>query len=254
VFLIGLVLGVVGSFILDRKLHVRQPDVLPFKWGYFNGIMAAVWLPVAALALLIPPLPKDRDTYFLSVFCLLGIGIAGVFVLKRSRAAFLFLTLVSLNPIGWLINGIYLSHRWQELDPKKTPQSGRAIPDANATDRAHTHVPAEPIASQRSAAISAPSSQLRPHAPLPTSGKPLVSYSPSLIKATSKAAKVPSPIANIYLAENGRKDGPFTSEQIVKRLRNSPDVRSQMYWQPGMDAWRPMHELSDKLQRTGALS
>ena len=43
------------------------------------------------------------------------IGILGVLVIKRSRVAFLFLTILSLNPIGWIINGIYLNRRWQEL-------------------------------------------------------------------------------------------------------------------------------------------
>lgn len=35
-----------------------------------------------------------------------------VFILKHNKYAFLIATVLSINPIVWIINGIYLKNRW----------------------------------------------------------------------------------------------------------------------------------------------
>lgn len=35
-----------------------------------------------------------------------------VFILRFNKIAFLIATIVSLNPIIWIVNGIYLKNRW----------------------------------------------------------------------------------------------------------------------------------------------
>jgi hypothetical protein len=40
-------------------------------------------------------------------------GFVHIFVLQFSRSAFLFSTIASLNPLVWIINGIYLRNRWR---------------------------------------------------------------------------------------------------------------------------------------------
>lgn len=55
---------------------------------------------------------NDRDLagmYF--IFAAVG-GFLCVFILQYSRAAFLWATILSLNPLLWIINGIYLKNRW----------------------------------------------------------------------------------------------------------------------------------------------
>lgn len=55
---------------------------------------------------------NDRDLsglYF--IFAAVGAFLC-VFILKYSRAAFLWATILSFNPLVWIINGIYLRNRW----------------------------------------------------------------------------------------------------------------------------------------------
>lgn len=49
--------------------------------------------------------------YFVS-FILFLFCIGAYFVLKKNKYAFLVLTICTLNPLLWLINGIYLKNRW----------------------------------------------------------------------------------------------------------------------------------------------
>lgn len=48
------------------------------------------------------------------LFFLLAIltGFISVFILQYNRAAFLWATILSLNPLLWIINGVYLKNRW----------------------------------------------------------------------------------------------------------------------------------------------
>ena len=66
----------------------------------------------------------------------------GLFMLHYSRNAFLWMTILSINPLIWIINGIYLKNRWNhprvlprliaekniESPPKKNEGS---LPDVN---------------------------------------------------------------------------------------------------------------------------
>jgi GYF domain 2 len=247
VFLVGVILGIFGSFILDRKLHVRQPNARPFKWGYFNGIVAAVWLPFSLMAFY----GSTTDNEYLASFVLMVIGILGVLVIKRSRVAFLFLTILSLNPIGWIINGIYLNRRWQELAAVPTGKDSRLASEPQAPARnTFTDYPRE---SSAAASLRADSGSVHRSQPSSYPSSPAVPP-PTVVSATVNKPKVSAPPPEIYVATNGQKEGPFTVAEILERLRTSANHRTQLYWQPGMDDWRPLRELADKLQRTGTLS
>ena len=55
---------------------------------------------------------------------LVGLNIfVSIFMLQYSRAAFLTMTILSLNPLTWIINGIYLKNRWNH--PLVLAGSGR---------------------------------------------------------------------------------------------------------------------------------
>jgi hypothetical protein len=78
---------------LQRDLQFRQPNARPYQWGYFIGCMC-FWFAPATLGL--------------SALC-------GWAIIKRRRWAWITVTILTLNPLGWFINGIYASHRWREF-------------------------------------------------------------------------------------------------------------------------------------------
>jgi len=90
-------LAVVSSMVISNKLQrdlkIRRPNARPYQWGYFIGCMC-FWFAPATLGL--------------SALC--GWGI-----IKRRRWAWITMTILTLNPLGWIINGIYASHRWREF-------------------------------------------------------------------------------------------------------------------------------------------
>lgn len=54
-----------------------------------------------------------RETLVLAIIFLAINTILLVLVLKFNKYAFLIATILSLNPILWIINGIYLKNRWK---------------------------------------------------------------------------------------------------------------------------------------------
>jgi len=242
VLLVSVIAGSIGAFVLDAKLHRRRPHVLPFKWGYFNGILAVCWLPVGVLGLMGA---SNLEEYFAVIYLLL-VGVAGVFVLKRSRQAYLWLTILLFMPLLWIINGVYLSNRWKELGMKRRRRSSSPSEgDSSASDS-----PAPSVTEQ----IRAAGDSLRPQEPQGFSSAPV----PSVMSADSGGGSPVPPAlpAEIYIAQNGKKEGPFTLAEIITLLRTQTGtpLQTHLYWQPGMDSWRPFAELADRLRLTGALN
>ena len=48
-------------------------------------------------------------------------GVCGIFMYRRNRWVWLFGTLFSLNPLLWIVNGIYLRNRWAEMRGAGSP-------------------------------------------------------------------------------------------------------------------------------------
>jgi len=48
-----------------------------------------------------------------------------VYLLSMNKYAFLTATMFSLNPIFWIINGVYLKNRWQDVE--KFKQSSQTV-------------------------------------------------------------------------------------------------------------------------------
>jgi len=107
-----LIAPIVAAFVLNRRFKARNPDKRGYRWGYYFSIMAFI----AGLGL----------------GAFLEVGLAGVFVCgliyavlawffaQRRPWAWVALTILSFNPIAWIVNAIYLRKRWAE-EPVATP-------------------------------------------------------------------------------------------------------------------------------------
>jgi NADPH:quinone reductase-like Zn-dependent oxidoreductase len=107
-----LILPVVVAFILNRRFRQRNPDKRGYRWGYYfsiisfiHGLVLGAFLESGAIAMIV---------------CGLIFAILAWFFAQRQHWAWVALTILSFNPIAWIINAIYLRRRWVE-DSVVTP-------------------------------------------------------------------------------------------------------------------------------------
>jgi NADPH:quinone reductase-like Zn-dependent oxidoreductase len=104
--LAALILPIIAAFVLNRRFRERNPDKRPYRWGYYFSMMAVIG------GLL---LGRFLDFGLTGVIvCGLLYGLLAWFFAQRRRWAWIALTILSFNPIAWIINAIYLRKRWSE--------------------------------------------------------------------------------------------------------------------------------------------
>lgn len=104
--LAALIVPIVAAFILNRRFRERNPEKRPYRWGYYFSMMAFVG------GLL---LGRMLDFGWMSIItCGLIYAVLAWFFAQRHRWAWIALTILSFNPIAWIINAIYLRKRWPE--------------------------------------------------------------------------------------------------------------------------------------------
>jgi hypothetical protein len=97
---------VIAAFVLNRGFKRRNPEARGYRWGYYFSIMSWIaglvlgaFLGIGAIGVLL---------------CFVVYGILAWFFAQRHRWAWIILTVLSFNPIAWIINAIYLWRRWTE--------------------------------------------------------------------------------------------------------------------------------------------
>jgi NADPH:quinone reductase-like Zn-dependent oxidoreductase len=104
--LVALILPIIAAFVLNRRFRERNPDKRPYRWGYYFCMMAFIG------GLL---LGRFLDFGLTGVIvCGILYGLLAWFFAQRCRWAWIALTVLSFNPIAWIINAIYLRKRWTE--------------------------------------------------------------------------------------------------------------------------------------------
>ncbi|HYJ06912.1 MAG TPA: NAD(P)-dependent alcohol dehydrogenase [Chthoniobacterales bacterium] len=104
--LAALIVPIIAAFVFNRRFRERNPEKRNYRWGYYFSMMAFIG------GLLLGRLLD---------FGLMGILLCGViygvlawFFAQRRPWAWIALTILSFNPIAWIINAIYLRRRWKE--------------------------------------------------------------------------------------------------------------------------------------------
>jgi NADPH:quinone reductase-like Zn-dependent oxidoreductase len=101
-----LVVPIVAAFVLNRRFRERNPEKRSYRWGYYFSIMAFIG------GLLIGRL---LDFGLMGIIvCGLMYGVLAWFFAQRRPWAWIALTILSFNPVAWIINAIYLWRRWRE--------------------------------------------------------------------------------------------------------------------------------------------
>jgi NADPH:quinone reductase-like Zn-dependent oxidoreductase len=107
-----LIVPIIAAFALNRRFKRRYPDKRGYRWGYYFSIMSFIhglclgaFLESGAMAVII---------------CGLIYAVLAWFFAQRHHWAWVALTILSFNPIAWIINAIYLRKRWAE-EPVAAP-------------------------------------------------------------------------------------------------------------------------------------
>jgi len=104
---IFILMPIIGAYILNKKHLERRQECKPYAWGYFQGLIT---FPATLLIFAGPSADLAIFIFFAVIYYPLAI-----LTLLRNRWGFLILTILSLNPLMWIINGIYLVNRWNAL-------------------------------------------------------------------------------------------------------------------------------------------
>jgi NADPH:quinone reductase-like Zn-dependent oxidoreductase len=101
-----LVVPIVAAFVLNRRFKGSNPDKRGYRWGYYFSIMSFIAGLVIGLFL--------EAGLTGVIVCGLIYAFLAWFFAQRHHWAWIALTILSFNPIAWIINAIYLWKRWAE--------------------------------------------------------------------------------------------------------------------------------------------
>ena len=118
--------GISAETAASTKIEKEYKSDIGFKIEkeYKNDIGFTWWEVCAWLGLAIGnpyTLFALRDMIELAVILMVINSVLMVMILRFNKYAFLVATILSLNPLLWIINGIYLKRRWRH--PKVNAQS-----------------------------------------------------------------------------------------------------------------------------------
>jgi len=102
-----LILPIIIALVLNRRFRQRNPDKRGYRWGYYfsvmsfiHGLVLGAFFESGAMGVIV---------------CGLIFAVLAWFFAKRCHWAWVALTILSFNPIAWIINAIYLRKRWAEV-------------------------------------------------------------------------------------------------------------------------------------------
>jgi hypothetical protein len=104
--LAALILPIIGAFVLNRRFRERNPEKRSYRWGYYFSMMAFIG------GLLLGRFLNAGVTTM--ILCGVIYAVLAWFFAQRRHWAWIALTVLSFNPIAWIINAIYLRKRWTE--------------------------------------------------------------------------------------------------------------------------------------------
>jgi predicted permease len=106
--LIAVVIGVpiAIALALNRGFQRRNPGKRPYRWGYYFSISAFIGGIGVGF--------KLESGIAAVIICGIIYGVLAWFFARRDHWAWITITILSFNPVAWIINFIYLRKRWFE--------------------------------------------------------------------------------------------------------------------------------------------
>jgi hypothetical protein len=106
------IVPIVGALVLNRRFRRRNPGKRPYRWGHYFSIQS--FIGGIGLGVIL-----DSGVTVL-IACGVIYAVLAWFFAQRRHWAWIALTILSFNPVAWIINLFYLRKRWAE-DSVATP-------------------------------------------------------------------------------------------------------------------------------------
>ena len=109
--LIAIVIGVtivpiILALVLNRRFRRRNPGNKPYRWGYYFSLLS--FIGGLGLGIML------ESGVTAVIVCGVIYGVLAWFFAQRHHWAWITLTILSFNPVAWIVNFIYLRKRWAE--------------------------------------------------------------------------------------------------------------------------------------------
>jgi hypothetical protein len=101
-----LIFPIIAALVFNRRFKRRNPEARGYRWGYYFSMMSFICGLVLGLFL-------EAGATGVIICGILYAVLAWCFA-QRHHWAWIALTILSFNPIAWIINTIYLWRRWRE--------------------------------------------------------------------------------------------------------------------------------------------
>jgi hypothetical protein len=224
----GFIIAIEGSRELGRRYQKRYGTDKGMGWWYWCGISGVSFGPIIALSIYAS---RGKPVPDLVCLKLVAMVICSCLILAtKSRWAWLAVTILSLNPLGWIINGIYLQRRWKMLGHNhgedtlgKLTCASSAVILAIAVCMAVASIPNTTI-------YNTPSSQPAPTLYLnsPSAVQPRMAPKQQIV-TTPTPATLPfiQPVWERHVAETARCDAYFIRPATLNAVRiptKSPEI------------------------------
>ena len=139
ILLYGVFIGlIILNYFIAKKLNTNHrtqyPDHQDYKWGYFQGVGLILFGGLYALIYTIIDIISETFTIvnFIIYIGLLFISVSiGYFACKKSKQAMIWVTVLTLNPIIWIINYFYIKNRRGEFFEKGNGGVIRTLEDGS---------------------------------------------------------------------------------------------------------------------------
>ena len=103
---LALVVPVVAALALNRGYQKRNPGTRGYRWGYYFGLMSILGGLLLGMMF--------ESGVIAVIACGVLYAVLAWFFARRRRWAWIALTILSFNPVAWVINAVYLRKRWAE--------------------------------------------------------------------------------------------------------------------------------------------
>ena len=109
---------IVLPFLLARFFNKRFTRQNPNCKQYFWGFYSACAIPIFQPFILAGQLHNTEISIlrFATTFSFVILIPFSIMTIRRSRIGFIMLTILTLNPIAWIINSFYIKNRWNEFN------------------------------------------------------------------------------------------------------------------------------------------
>jgi len=130
--IIGIVIGVpiAIALALNQRFQQRNPGKRPYRWGYYFNIQGFI----GGIALGV----KLESGVAAMIICAAIYGVLAWFFAQRHHWAWITLTILSFNPVAWIITLITFASGGQRIRSRRKPSNQPMKP--TAPDRTTTSV------------------------------------------------------------------------------------------------------------------